>query len=123
MRAAGEGGELYCARVDLFADVEEPNSVVPPCADALCDLLGIARGKWERGEIGVDRGIGVEGSPVVGFLFWVRGEDIGDAARTAVRTARAAGAPFDVGPRLYDVSLIPSAAVILPDKPFPRLPD
>jgi hypothetical protein len=123
MRAAGEGPDLYSVRVDLFTEVAEPNLVVSDCADALCDVLGIPRRKWQRGEIGVDRGIGTEGRPVIGFLFWVRGDDIGSAARTALATARAAGSGFMVGPGFFDVSLVPLDSVVLSEEPFPRIAD
>jgi hypothetical protein len=123
MRPAGTGPELYSVRVDLFTDAEDPNAVVGDCADALCDVLDIPRGEWKRGEIGVDRGIGTEGRPVIGFLFWVRGHDIGDAARTALDTARAAGSRFEAGPGFFDVALVPVNAVVLSDEPFPRMTD
>jgi hypothetical protein len=119
VRTAGVGSELFSVRVDLFTDAENPNSLVSSCADGLCDLLGIPSGEWTRGEIGVDRGIGVEGDPVIGFLFWVRGGDVGEAAATALETARAAGKGFGVGPRYYDVSLVPEDAIVMPEEPFP----
>jgi hypothetical protein len=117
------GRELFRVRVDLFTDVAEPNSAVGPCAERLRDVLGIPSGQRVRGEMGVDRGIGVEGDPVIGFLFWVRGDDVGEAARTALATARAAGMECGAGPRYYDISLVPADVVVMPDEPFPRMAD
>jgi hypothetical protein len=61
---------------------------------------------------------------VVGLLFWVQADDVGEAARIAVDTARRAGAGCGVGPELYDVTIIPLNAVVLPDDPqYPSMPD
>lgn len=86
------------------------NARVTPTADVLGGLL---RGSHEgHGHgYGVDEGIGVEGQPVVGLTFWVRAEDVGTAAMTAVDTARRAGAAAGAGPDYYDVSLVPRSVI------------
>jgi hypothetical protein len=63
---------------------------------------------------GVDQGIGVEGQPVLGLTFWVRADDVGSAARSALGVARRAGAVGGVGPDYYDVALVPKSAVVGP---------
>ncbi|HUQ42068.1 MAG TPA: hypothetical protein VM052_06180, partial [Candidatus Limnocylindrales bacterium] len=74
--------------------------------------------------IGVDEGTGAAGSPVIGFVFWVRADDVGGAAITAVDVARRAGACCGAGPDLYDVVVIPRDAVVIPGEPgSPRMPD
>ena len=61
---------------------------------------------------------------MIGLSFWVRADDVGQAARTAVETARRAGADSGVGTDLYDVVVIPNAAVTRPDDPaYPPMPD
>ena len=70
----------------------------------------------------VDQGTGVEGQPVLGLSFWVRAEEVGAAATTALKTARRAGSAVDAGPDYYDITLVPRSAVLLPseDVPAPR---
>ena len=51
---------------------------------------------------------------MLGLTFWVRADDVGAAARTALDTARRAGATADVGPGYYDVALVPFEAVVAP---------
>ena len=64
------------------------------------------------------------GADVVGVLFWVWADDVGDAARIAVDTARRAGADAGVGPDLYDVVVIPAHGVVWPETVgYPRMPD
>jgi hypothetical protein len=76
------------------------------------------------GDCCVDQGLGIAASPVVGFLFWVRADDVGAAAMTAVAAARRAGADAGAGPDLYDVTVIPFVAVAQPDDPmYPPMPD
>jgi len=104
-------------RVDLFTDGQEPNPFVTPCAHALMELLDIEPADRGPGEVGVDCGIGVEGEPVIGLLFWVRADEVGEAARVAVATAWEAAATCGLGPRLYDVVVLPSDAVVLPEDP------
>jgi hypothetical protein len=64
----------------------------------------------------VDQGTGVEGQPVIGLVFWVRADDVGAAAVTALQTARLAGSVADVGPEYYDVSLVPRSAILVPEE-------
>lgn len=112
MLYAGEGSELWHARVDLIAP-DGDGSRVGSVAEALrSNLPGTDEGRG-RGA-GVDQGIGVEGQPVVGLTFWVRAEDIGDAARTALEVARRSSAAAGVGPDYYDVALVPRSAVVVP---------
>jgi hypothetical protein len=78
----------------------------------------------DHGDIGLDQGTGAAGQSVIGMLFWVRADDVGQAARTAVTIARRAGEPDGVGPDLYDVTVIPRAAVAQPGDPgYPPMPD
>jgi hypothetical protein len=61
---------------------------------------------------------------VVGLLFWVRADDVGSAAKTAVEAACRAGTESGLGAELYDVVVIPSAAVASrDDSAYPRMPD
>jgi hypothetical protein len=64
----------------------------------------------------MDQGTGVEGQPVIGLVFWVRADDVGAAAVTALQTARLAGSVADVGPEYYDVSLVPRSAILVPEE-------
>ena len=48
---------------------------------------------------------------MVGLVFWVAADEIGQAATLAAETARQAGAESGVGTELYDVVVIPHAAV------------
>jgi hypothetical protein len=108
-------------RVDLFAPDEDGRRVAR-CAEAL-DALVAAGDGGPRG-FGVDQGVGVEGRPVIGMTFWVRADDVGSAALTAVDLARRAGEPEGVGPGLYDVVVIPADAVSAPNDPcYPAMPD
>jgi hypothetical protein len=76
------------------------------------------------GRVCADQGRGIEGRPVVGLTFWVRADDVGQAARTAVEAAVRAGVDSGVGSELYDVVVIPSTAVAWPDDPaYPPMPD
>ena len=47
--------------------------------------------------------------------FWVKADDVGAAAMTALQTARRAGAAADVGPGYYDVCLVPRSAILMPE--------
>jgi hypothetical protein len=67
---------------------------------------------------GVDQGIGDAARPVVGFLFWVRADDLGQAAHTAVDFATEVGRAPGVGPRLYKVTVLPDDAVARLDDPL-----
>ena len=123
MHWAGNGTELWRVRVDLFApdnSVERRRLVM----NSLRALLTEGRDPPSTGEAGVDGGLGVTSRPVTGLLFWVGADDVGAAARAAVETARRAGSGHAVGPELYDVTVIPRGAVVLPDDPaYPRQPD
>jgi hypothetical protein len=89
--------------------------------DELTETDGVAR---LPGDSAGDQGPGIEGRPVVGLLFGVRADEVGQAARVAVETARRAGASSGIGSDLYDVVVIPNAAVARPDDPsYPPMPD
>lgn len=107
----GDGSALWRVRVDLFAPDSE-SARVPATHQTLQHLLtetdGAAR-PW--GDSAADQGRGIEGRPVVGLVFWVRANEVGQAASIAVETARRAGAESGVGPELYDVVVLPSTAV------------
>jgi hypothetical protein len=109
-------------RVDLFA-VDDQSSRVAAAHRNLEALLK-EEGGVAIGGVGVDQGLGAMERPVVGLLFWVRADDVGGAAMTAVDTAIRAGLPAGVGPDLYDVTVVPLDAVSLPDDPlYPAPPD
>ena len=126
MRFAGEGSELWRARVDLIAPDDSAHRV-PASWVAMERLLGSDDGTRLAGigaEHGVDQGTGIAKRPVIGFTFWVRAGDVGQAAITAVDTARRAGRGVGVGPQLYDVTVIPASMVALPyGQHFPDMPD
>lgn len=123
MRWVGNGSELWRVRVDLFA--ADRGDRVAAAHQALERQLTESDDALRRpGESGADQGRGIEGRAVVGLLFWVRADDVGEAARVAVETARRAGADSAVGTDLYDVVVIPNAAVTSPDDPtYPEMPD
>jgi hypothetical protein len=61
---------------------------------------------------------------VVGLVFWVAADEIGQAATLAAETARQAGVESGVGTELYDVVVIPHAAVAHPyGDHYPQQPD
>jgi hypothetical protein len=110
-------------RVDLFAEDDNGARVTAP-HHALQRQLTSDDEVGVPAEVAADQGIGIEGRPVVGLLFWVRADDVGLAARTAVETASLAGTDSGLGSELYDVVVIPSAAVANPNGPkYPRMPD
>ena len=123
MHWRGQGAELWRVRVDLFGrDNSAP--LVSGVFESLRSLLTEGKGPYEPGEIGVDGWLGVARQPVTGLLFWVRGDDVGQAAVTALETARDAAAGHGVGPELYDLTLIPHGAVVFPNDPtYPKQPD
>ena len=126
MRWAGTGAELWRVRVDLFAELRDPRSQIDLVVKGLRGLLTFEDRAVSGSDVGADQGTGAGARPVVGLLFWVRADDVGGAATTAVDIARraAAGADVGVGPDLYDVVVIPRAAVVLPGDPrYPRMPD
>jgi hypothetical protein len=123
MRWAGVGAELWRVRVDLFAQPHDSRRQINQVAEALRGLLTANNGD-ARPDIAVDQGTGTTTHPVVGLLFWVKADDVGGAATTALDIARQAGNRAGVGPELYDVTVIPRAAVVLPnDRRYPRMPD
>ena len=123
MRWIGSGSDLWRVRVDLFVEGDGPVEV-QRCREALEQLLVDADGAADGSGVGVDQGTGVEGSAVVGQIFWVRGNDVGEVATLGVATATRAGRSLGIGPRLYDVVVIPRQAVVAPDdSTCPRLPD
>jgi hypothetical protein len=126
MRWAGQGAELWRVRVDLFAEPLErrQGDTVVTVAKHLKSLLTFRDDEPSGSDSGVDLGTGAATRSVVGLLFWVRADDVGAAAATALDIARQAGGVAGVGPELYDVTVIPRAAVVLPGDPrYPRMPD
>jgi hypothetical protein len=122
VRWTGQGKDLWRVRVDLFAASTSPG-LVSGTFDRLRALLTEGDG-GEQDLVGADQGLGITQRPVVGLLFWVRADDEGSAATTAVAAARAAGSGGGVGPELYDVTVIPQEAVVLPGDPlYPTQPD
>lgn len=124
MRWVGDGSELWRVRVNLFA-ADRDGARVGAAHEALQRQLTASDETAPRpGEVAADQGTGIEGRPVIGLSFWVRADDVGQAARTAVEAARRAGADSGVGTDLYDVVVIPNAAVAQPDDPaYPPMPD
>jgi hypothetical protein len=119
----GSGSALWRVRVDLSA-IDDEQSRVWACAEELCGLVTEADGLDDVGAMSADHGRGIEGRPVVGMLFWVRADDVGKAAVLAVETARVAGGQHGVGPDLYDVTVIPEAAVVRQRGPsYPTMAD
>ena len=127
MHWVGDGSELWRVRVDLFAP-DSDSGRVPASHEALQRELtetdGAAR-PW--GDSAADQGRGIEGRPVIGLVFWVRADEVGQAASLAVEAARRAGAESGVGPELFDVSVFPSSSVRTPGEAdpayLPRQPD
>jgi hypothetical protein len=123
VRWIGSGQELWRVRVDLLIDDARADSACV-IAERLGLMLIADSEPAAPSELGVDRGLGVTARPVLGLLFWVRANDVGDAATSAVGEARSAAAECRMAFELYDVTLIPEQAVVLPDVPlFPPLPD
>ena len=112
MLLAGEGSDLWHVRVDLIAPDHDGSRVESLARVLRSTLRGEDEGPGHGA--GVDQGIGVEGQPVVGLTFWVRADDIGVAARTALEAARRAGSAVGVGPDYYDVALVPRSSVVVP---------
>ena len=56
---------------------------------------------------------------MIGLVFWIRADEVGQAASLAVETARRAGAETGVGPELYEVIVLPSNAVRHPGEGDP----
>jgi hypothetical protein len=108
----GYGSDLWRVRVDLFAP-DHDSGRVPATHEALGRQLTESDGVARRpGDWAADQGLGREGDrPVVGLVFWVAADEIGKAATLAAETARRAGAESGVGTELYDVVVIPHAAV------------
>ena len=123
MRWAGTGAELWRVRVDLFAEPRDARRQINAAVEALKSLLPFSDDEKAHG-VGADQGTGATRRNVVGLLFWVRANDVGGAAATALDVARRAGAGEGIGPELYDVVVIPRASVVLPNDPgYPRMPD
>jgi hypothetical protein len=124
MHWVGDGLELWRVRVDLFAP--DPSSHrVRVTHQALQHELTETDGATRRpGDSAADQGLGIEGRPVVGLTFWVRANDVGQAATLAVDAARRAGAESGIGTELYDVVVIPSTSVARENDPsYPPMPD
>jgi hypothetical protein len=113
MHFAGDGEHLWHVRVDLIAPDDDGRRVTP-VAEELRRLLHDDE-RIGRGGGGADQGRGSEGRPVVGLTFWVKADDLGAAAVTALETARRAGSAAEVGPDYYDVSLVPRSAIPMPE--------
>jgi hypothetical protein len=107
----GDGSGLWRVRVDLFAADPDGGRVQATHKALQLELTetdGAAR-LW--GDSAADQGRGIEGRPVIGLVFWVRANEVGEAATVAVEAARRAGAGSGVGPELFDVIVSPSTAV------------
>lgn len=127
MHWAGNGSELWRVRVDLFAPDNESGRVRATheaLQRELTETDGAAR-PW--GDSAADQGRGIEGRPVVGLVFWVRADGIGQAASVAVEAALRAGAASGLGPELFDLTVFPSSSVRSPGEGdpayLPRQPD
>ena len=120
---AGSGAELWRVRVDLFVPDDSPKWV-SIASEGLRPLLTGGDDKTPRGAYGIDQGTGIASRPVVGLLFWIRADDVGRAALEAVETARRALAEHVENASLYDVTVIPEAAVAREDDlVYPPMPD
>ena len=119
MHWVGRGSELWRVRVDQFA-ADGASDRVSATHQALQRELTETDGAvrpW--GDSAADHGRGIEGQPVIGLVFWVRADEVGQAASLAVETARRAGAETGVGPELFDVSVFPSTSVRWPGEGDP----
>ena len=115
------GEALWRVRVELFAEDGNVMHCIGASAVALEQLLPDDDGETLPGiggDHGVDGGIGDALLPVVGFLFWVRAEALGEAAETAVEFARLVGRWPGAGPRLYKVVVLRADCVSRPDDPY-----
>jgi hypothetical protein len=112
VRWAGDGSELWGVRVDLFAP-DHDSGRVPATHEALGRRLTETDGVARRpGDWAADQGLGREGDrPVVGLVFWVAADEIGQAATLAAETARQLERA-ESGRALYDVVVIPHAVRI-----------
>jgi hypothetical protein len=120
VRIVGRGAELWRVRVELFTEGDNAYRIGAGSV-ALERLLPEDDGEilpGIGGDHGVDGGIGDARRPVVGFLFWVRADDLGSAAHTAVDFARLVGSDAEIGPSLYKVMVLPADAVARPDDPY-----
>jgi hypothetical protein len=108
----GNGSELWRVRVDLLAPDHDARRV-PATHEALGRQLTERDGAARKpGDWAADQGLGREGDPpVIGLVFWVAADEIGQATTLAVETARRAGAESGVGTELHDVSIFPHAAI------------
>ena len=119
MHWVGDGSQLWRVTVDLFAPDGE-NGRVPTAHQALQhELTGTDGAARPWGDSAADQGRGIEGSPVVGLVFWVRADEVGKAASLAVETARRAGVESGIGPELYEVIVLPSTSVRHPGEDDP----
>jgi hypothetical protein len=124
MHWVGDGSELWGVRVDLFAPDRDGASVAEAHDALQRELTASDDAATRPGEVTADQGTGIAGRPVIGLSFWVRADDVGQAARTAVETARHAGTDSGVGTDLYDIVVIPNAAMARRDDPaYPPMPD
>ena len=113
---------MWRVRVDLFADDGDGHRM-SACVEELRGRLSPV-GDDAYSDVGGDQGTGATDRPVVGLLFWVRADGVGDAADIALEAARDAGRNHGVGPELYDVVVIPRDAVVSPGDPnYPSMPD
>lgn len=69
MHWAGDGSNLWRVRVDLFA-ADASGARVTAAHQALKRQLISDDEPMKQGEYVADQGLGVEGRPVVGLLFW-----------------------------------------------------
>jgi hypothetical protein len=76
-------------RVDLFAESRDPRGQIHAAVEALKSLLPFSDDERAHG-VGADQGTGATRRNVVGLLFWVRADDVGGAAATALDVARRA---------------------------------
>jgi hypothetical protein len=115
----GDGSGLWRVRVDLFAPDAESGRVSATheaLQRELTETDGAAR-PW--GDSATDQGRGIEGRPVIGLVFWVHADEVGEAASLAVETARHAGAESGIGPELYELIVLPSTSVRHPGEGDP----
>ena len=120
MRSVGVGAESWRVRVDVMVSRDAPSWV----SLATAALSKLVTGANDGTDVGADQGLGVGSQPVLGLLFWVRADDVGQAAVTAVDTALNVAKTLDRTAELYDVTIVPQRAVVLPGNPrYPAMPD
>ena len=110
MRSIGDGTDLWYVRVVMKTD--EANADAG--ARLLPHLENLLTGAREDFDLCTEVGIGETGDTTIGANYWVRADDVGEAARIAVRTMELSVQAAGVASRgLYEVTVVPRHAVVV----------